>query len=692
MIVKGVDYKEKAILQWTSDVRIAAKRGRILDRNGEELAISANVFRVDLDLNSLRETTTKNKLTMKDIAPGLAQILGMESKDVLTILTKTNSKGKLIGSAILKRRIEKATSDKITDFSKKYNLRGIVITGDTKRYYPNDNFLASVLGHTNSDGNGLTGVELYYNKFLSGVPGMKISETDRKSEALPYTISDYTKPIDGKDVVLTIDEMIQFFCEKAASQAMIDNKAAAVSIVAMNPKNGEILGMVNKPDYNPNDPWDLSKTYDENQKVWRNRSVSDTFEPGSIFKVFTATAAMEEGLVKEDDKFFCTGSTIVGGRAIKCWKTTGHGAENFVDILKNSCNVGFMELGRRLGAEKLNKYIYLFGFGKETGVDLNGEASGIIRKTKDVTPVDVATTSFGQSNTLSVVQYLTAFNAIANGGKLITPHVMKEIVDYDETNTKKVLQAYSNYNERRIVDEGVAKQLRGYLEQVVESGGGKKAFIAGYHIAGKTGTAQKVINGVYAPQKYVSSFAGMAPANDPQITILINIDEPDPSNYYGGQIATVVGKQVFNDIFNYLSLKSDASSEEVGKSLLKDVIVPEVRGLKKADAEKLLKENNLKMKLSTEGDVITDMTPKPGYTVKEGTEVILHTNTKIEDNTVVMVPNVIGSSPEATTKLLNGLGLKVKFVGNGIASEQSIEGTEVKKGTTITVNLDITAD
>ncbi|MBU3111815.1 stage V sporulation protein D [Clostridium lacusfryxellense] len=692
MIVKGVDYKEKAILQWTSDVRIAAKRGRILDRNGEELAISANVFRVDLDLNSLRETTTKNKLTMEGIAPELAQILGMESKDVLTILTKRSSKGKLIGSAILKRRIEKATSDKITDFSKKNNLRGIVVTGDTKRYYPNDNFLASVLGHTNSDGNGLTGVELYYNKFLSGIPGMKISETDRKSEALPYTISDYTKPIDGKDIVLTIDEMIQFFCEKAAAQAMIDNKAAAVSIVAMNPKNGEILGMVNKPDYNPNDPWDLSKTYDENQKVWRNRAVSDTFEPGSIFKVFTATAAMEEGLVKEDDKFFCKGSTVVGGRTIKCWKTTGHGAENFVDILKNSCNVGFMELGRRLGAEKLNKYIYLFGFGKETGIDLNGEASGIIRKTKDVTPVDVATTSFGQSNTLSVVQYLTAFNAIANGGKLITPHVMKEIVDYDDTNTKKVLQAYSNYNERRIVVEGVAKQLRGYLEQVVESGGGKKAFIAGYHIAGKTGTAQKVINGVYAPQKYVSSFAGMAPANDPQITILINIDEPDPSNYYGGQIATVVGKQVFNDIFNYLSLKSDATNEEIGKSLLKDVIVPEVRGLKKADAEKLLKENNLKMKLSTDGDVITDMTPKPGYTVKEGTEVILHTNTKIEDNNIVMVPNVIGSSPEAATSLLSGLGLKVKFVGNGIASEQSLEGTEVKKGTTITVNLDITAD
>jgi len=692
MIAKGKDYKERAILQWTSDVRIAPQRGRILDRNGKELAISANVFRVDLDLNSLRQTTTKNKLTMNDIAPELAKILGMESKNVLSILTQTNSKGKAIGAAILKRRIDKDIADKIVDFAAKSKLRGIVITGDTKRYYPNNNFLASVLGHTNSDGNGLTGVELYYDKYLSGVPGINLSETDRKSEDLPYKISDYTKPINGKDLVLTIDEMIQYFCEKAAQQAMIDNKAAAVTIIAMNPKSGEILGMANKPDYNPNDPWDLTKSFDENQKAWRNRAVSDTFEPGSIFKVVTATAAMEEKVVDDHDRFVCNGSTVVGSHRIKCWKTTGHGSQSFVDILKNSCNVGFMELGRRLGPEKLNKYVYLFGFGKKTGIDLNGEAFGIIRKTKDMTAADVATTSFGQSNTLSAVQYLTAFNAIANGGKLITPHVMKEIVNYDDLNNKKVLQSYSNYNERKIIDEATAKQLRAYLEQVIENGGGKKAFIAGYHIAGKTGTAQKVINGVYAPQKYVSSFAGMAPANDPQISILISIDEPDPSNYYGGQIATVVAKQVFNDIFNYLSLKSDASSEEIGKSLLRDIIVPEVRGLKRTEAQKILKENNLKLKLTTDGELITDMTPKPGYTVKEGTEIILHTDTKVEYSNTVVVPNIKGNSSEKASEVLNSLGLKVEFIGKGIVSEQSIEGTEVKKGTTITLHLDLMAD
>ncbi|MBU3142277.1 stage V sporulation protein D [Clostridium sp. CF012] len=694
MIVKGKDYKERAILQWTSDVRIAPQRGRILDRNEKELAISANVFRIDLDLNSLRDTTAKNKLTMEGIAPDLAKILGMDSKNVLSILTQKNSKGKLVGAGILKRRIDKDIADKVVDYATKSKLRGIVVTGDTKRYYPNNNFLANVLGHTNSDGNGLTGVELYYDKYLSGVPGINLSETDRKSEDLPYKISDYTKPINGKDIVLTIDEMIQYFCEKAASQAMIDNKANAVTIIAMNPKNGEILGMVNKPDYNPNAPWDLTKSFDENQKAWRNRAVSDTFEPGSIFKVVTATAAMEEKVVKDTDRFVCNGSTVVGGKAIKCWKTTGHGSQSFVDILKNSCNVGFMELGRRLGAEKLNKYVYLFGFGKKTAIDLNGEALGIIRKTKDMTAQDLAVTSFGQGGTLTAVQYLAAFNAIANGGKLITPHVMKEIVSYDDLSNKKVLESYSKFNERQIIDEPVAKQLRSYLEQVIENGGGKKAFIAGYHIAGKTGTAQKINStGVgYAPGKYVASFAGMAPASDPQITLLVSIDEPDPSNYYGGQIATVVAKQAFNDIFNYLALKSDATIEETSKSLLKDVIVPEVRGLKRAEAQKILKENNLKLKLTTEGETITDMTPKPGYTVKEGTEIILHTDTKPQYSNTVIVPNIKGNSPEKASETLNSLGLKVQFIGNGIVSEQSVEGTEVKKGTVITLHLDIMAD
>lgn len=310
--------------------------------------------------------------------------------------------------------------------------------------------MAHVLGHTNSDGAGLTGAELYYNKDLAGKPGVRISETDNKSKELPDTISEYTKPVDGNDVVLTIDEMIQSFCEKAAAQALSDNKAKAVTIIAMNPKNGEILAMVNKPDYNPNNPWEGAKTSDELQKLWRNRAVSDTFEPGSIFKVVTASAALAENKVSENDKFVCNGSVKISNRIIHCWKVGGHGVENFVDLLKNSCNIGFAEVGKRLGKDLLCKYISKFGFGQKTGIDLPGEAQGIVKNVKNVTDLDVATISFGQVNTVSCVQYLAAFNAVANGGTWIRPHIMKEISHYDEDSQSTVInRKYSDYGEKK---------------------------------------------------------------------------------------------------------------------------------------------------------------------------------------------------------------------------------------------------
>ena len=256
MVIQSPKYKDIAIAQWTSEVKISAKRGRILDRNGNELAVSANVYRVDLDMNTLRDTIKENKTTQDELAAKLAQALGMEVKDVSKILNRTLPNGLPVGSATLKRRIEKSEADNVTNL----NIRGVLVSADTKRFYPNDNFLSQVLGHTNSDGDGLTGVELYYNKQLSGTPGVRISETDRKSKELPYTISEYTKPVQGSDLVLTIDEMIQNFAEKAATKAMVDNKASAVSIIIMDPKNGEVLAMVNKPDYNPNDPWVQGKT------------------------------------------------------------------------------------------------------------------------------------------------------------------------------------------------------------------------------------------------------------------------------------------------------------------------------------------------------------------------------------------------------------------------------------------------
>lgn len=677
-IVKSYEYKSIAENQWTSDVKIEARRGKILDRYGHELAVSANVYRVDLDMNTLRKTQEKNNLTDEDVAVKLSGALNMEKDEVLKILHKKLPSGLPIGSATLKRRIEKEDADKARDLK----INGVIVSPDTKRYYPNNNFLAHVLGHTRSDGEGLTGVELTYNKYLAGIPGVKISETDNKSQDLPYTISEYTRPVPGKDVVLTIDDMIQHFCEKSAEQALKDNKAKAVTIIAMNPKNGEILAMANKPDYNPNSPWVEGKTFNELQKDWRNRAVSDTFEPGSIFKVITATAAMEEKVIDEETyQITCNGSTTIGNRTIHCWKRTGHGTESFVDILKNSCNVGFMDLGRKLGAEKLNKYIQRFGFGKKTNIDLPGEASGIIKKTENISETDLATISFGQTNTLTGIQYITALNAIANGGTWIKPHVMKEIVHYDDNGQKIVDEKFDDYEKKQVADKEVVDRLRGYLEKVVSEGGGSKAFVEGYNIAGKTGTAQKVIDGRYASGKYIASFGGMAPAEDPKITIFISIDEPDPSNYYAGQIAAPVAKQVFTDIFNY-ALKEGQSDNVV----LKNVVVPEVRGMKKSEAVKVLKEAKLNFEIDDKGENIIDMTPKPGYTVEEGRKIVLYTGTSSNYNKEVVVPNFKGYSKEKAVELLNRLGIEVKIIGSGVVSDQSISaGQKVNRGTTTVV-------
>ena len=691
MVYKSPDYKKAAIDQWTSEVQIAAKRGRILDRNGNELAISANVYRIDLDLNALRSTMKTKKLTTEDVASKLAEALEMEKEDVVKVIEKKLPNGLPYGSATLKRRIEKSMADKV----KELDLWGVIVSADTKRYYPNENYLAHVLGHTNSDGDGLAGIEMQYNSVLSGKPGKRIAELDNtRSRQLPYVISEFTKPEDGKDVVLTIDEMIQHFCEKAATQALSDNKAKAVSIMAMNPNNGEILALVNKPDYNPNNPWVEGKTSEELQKMWRNRAISDTFEPGSIFKVITSTAALEENLVSEEDRFYCKGSTVIGKRTVRCWKSGGHGSQTFVEILKNSCNVGFTELGKKIGKENLYKYIRKFGFGEKTGVDVPGEALGIIKNPANISELDLATISFGQTNTVSIVQYLSAFNAVANGGKLIKPHFLKEIQSYDEeTGVKKTEKKFKDYNEKKILSEEKTAQLRGYLEKVISEGGGKKAFIEGYTIGGKTGTAQKVIDGKYGPQKYISSFAGMAPAEKPQITLFVSIDEPDPSNYYAGQIAAPVAQQVFNDIFNYLSIKGNASDSEIAESLKKDIVIPEIRGLKKAEALKILKEQKLDYNIDEKGDYITDMNPKPGYTVKEGSKIVLYTGKTSNYNRVVAVPDIRGYTIENASKLLNSLGLKITYSGSGLIYEQSVkEDEEVPKGTTIHVKLEEVID
>lgn len=698
MFYKAEDYKNMAKRQWTSKVKIDAKRGKVLDRNLNELAVSGNVYRIDLDLKALKEGISKNLFTFQILSEKLSEPLGMEKEEVLNSFTKKGADGKDIGYSILKRRVEEDAVTKVRAIIKELKVNGIIISPDTKRFYPNKDFASTIIGHTNTDGKGLTGIELYYDKYLSGVPGEILEERDALKQELPFAISEYFAPVDGKDVVLTIDDKIQYFAEKYAKQALTDNKAKAVSIIVMNPNNGEILAMANNPGYDLNNPWaDGTVKQADLFKLWRNRAVSDAMEPGSIFKVVTATAALEEGIVKSGDQYICNcdGSFHVAGSTIHCWKRTGHGKEDFIHILENSCNVGFGTLGAQLGAENLHKYIDLFGFGETTGIDLKGESNGIVIPAKKMGPVDVATVSFGQANTVSMVQYLTAFNAIANGGEWIRPHLMQKIVGTDSSGKQKVESEFDNFGKKRVVSEETSKQLRGFLEKVVTEGGSSKAYIEGYHIAGKTGTAQipNTDGRGYASQKYLSSFAGMAPADNPQISVMIQILEPDPSNYYAGQIAAPVGKELFNDIFNYLAFRPTSTNEEVLKSMLKDVTVPEVRGLNKNDAIQELKSKGFDFEVDDAGGKIIDMSPKPGYVVKEGAKIQLYTGESSNYNKIVVVPNIKGYNRDKAKEALNALGLNASFSGSGMVSDQSIDqGTEVSIGTTIGVKLEIIGD
>ena len=676
MIVKRDEYSSRAEEQWTSEVSIDARRGRILDRNGVELAVSANVYRVDFDLNSVRQYLKNNSLTNADIAGKIADAVAMEESKVMEKLETKLASGANAGSATLIRRIEKEAADKVNNL----NIDGVIVSPDTKRYYPKGEFLAHVLGSTNVDGQGLTGVELQYNEHLSGVPGVRISEIERNEENLSYTISNFTEPIDGKDVTLTIDSKIQAIAEKVAEKGLVDNQAKRVSIMVMNPNNGEILAMVNKPDFDPNNPFDGFEDFsgetdgEKLQKMWRNSLVNDTFEPGSIFKVVTMVTALEEGIASESDTFECGGSLQVGSHTIKCWKTSGHGSQILPQILQNSCNVGFMKLGEKIGKETLNKYIKNLGFGKTTGIDLPGEASGIVKKTENITESDLATISFGQTNTVTAIQYMQAFNALANGGSLIQPHIMKEVSHYNSDDTKVIDETYEPVIFKDVLSDKSTATLRDYLERTVNEGGSNKSYIEGYHIGGKTGTAQKVnsVTGGYESGKYISSMAAMAPVDSPEITAFVSIDEPSNGAYYAGVVTAPLMKILLTDIFNYM----DSEFSEDYNAVVREVLIPEIRGKSIEEAKKILKDVNLEYNIEGSGEIVTNTQPYPGYTVKEGSKITIYTGDAVDNNKVSM-PDLTGLSVTSAKDVLDDLGIKYSLEGDGFVIDQSIPAGEV---------------
>ncbi|MDU5774497.1 MAG: stage V sporulation protein D [Clostridium perfringens] len=677
-IFRSKDYKAMAEEQWTNEIQIDARRGRILDRNNRELAVTANVFRVDLDLITLRKYIDKKDTDNIEIAKLLAEALEMDEEKVLSRIELTYPSGNPANSATLIRRIEKEKADKV----KELDINGVIVSEDTKRYYPNGDFLSHTLGTTNADGEGLSGLELYYNEELMGIPGVRVSEVSGNSTSNPYSETSFTPPVDGKDMTLTIDENIQYFVEKVAEDALKKHNADSVSIAVMNPNNGEILGMVNKPGFNPNNPYEGSEAFkgkDESaklQNMWRNTIVSDAFEPGSIFKIITSIAAIEENIAGKDEVYYCDGSLNVAGKNIKCWKPGGHGVQNFNQTLENSCNVAFMEMGAKLGAEKLNEYIKLFGFGTQSGIDLPGEATGIVKNVEDISAVDLATISFGQTNTMNGIQFMTALNAVANGGDLIQPHIMKELSHKDDNGTKIIDEVFVPKIQENIVDEKSTMRVKEALESTVSNGSSKDAGIEGIKVAGKTGTAEKVDpeTGTYGAG-YIASFAGFAPYDNPQVSLIVIIDNPKNGEHFGGIVAAPFAGELFNNIFNYISLNEgqlDAKDESV--------IIPDLRGDKVTSAEKTLNELGINCVIEGDGTFVTSVTPIPGYKVKKGDSITLYAGSRFDRNEKeIVVPDFRKLNKEEAEEILKSLGLKGEFEGEGEIKEQSISAGEIIK-------------
>lgn len=687
-LVSGRELEAKANSEWQKEISVTATRGDILDRNGSVLVSSANVYRIDFDLDSVRNHIKEKKITMNDIAVEISNVTGVEVEEVLKALNKKNSDGSDASYSPLVRGVTKAVADSADDLG----IYGLIVSRDVKRYYPNENFLASALGGINSEGTGLTGIELQYDDYLAGIAGMKIGAYDSWGNRLPFDTYKFTPPIDGSDIISTVDENLQYIAEKVAQKGLEEHNAKGVHVLIMDPNNGEILAMVNKPDYDPNDPYSGYEIFDgetDNDKIqnmWRNWLVSDTFEPGSTFKTVTMVAALEEGLVSDNETFTCNGGVKFGNTTVHCWKRDGHGTQTLGEVLKNSCNVGMMEIGERLGIDKLNEYIYKLGFGKTTGIDLPGEASGIVKSSDTVSAIDLATISFGQTNTVTTLQLMAAFNAIANGGDLIQPHIVKEISHEDESGNRVIDETIKPTTKKNVLSDSSTALLRSYLERTVTKDGPDGSFVQGYNVGGKTGTAQKVdpATGTYSTDKYISSMVALAPVENPQITVFIAVDEPSNGSYYGGEVAAPLMKELFEEVFKYM----DSPLAKERFSIYKNVIIPDVRGKSIEEAKEILKENDLEAEVKGNGKTIVSMDSYPGSTVKEGTTISITAKDNGQVGKEIIMPDLKGSTKEFAASILDNLGLEYEFEGEGIVYSQSItSGNKIVKGTKVTITL-----
>lgn len=546
MTAKSEYYMQKADELHQRERKIKAKRGRILDRNGTVLAANEVVCTVSVIHSQIEDEEKVIKV--------LAGELDMDVEEVTKKVKKVSS------MEYIKTNVVKDTGDEI----RKYNLAGVKVDEDYKRVYPYDELASKVLGFTGADNQGILGLEAKYDTYLAGTNGQILTLSDAGGIEIKGSREDRVLPVDGQDLYTTLDVNIQKYATQLAWETMVKKEAKQVSIIVMRPDNGEILAMANVPEYNLNSPYELNYEPDEEEaqkdkmdllnNMWRNFCINDTYEPGSIFKTVTATAALETGVVGLNDSFTCSGATVVSDRRIRCHKTTGHGTQDFTHTVYNSCNPAFVEWGRRVGTDNMYLYMGKLGLLAKTGIDLSGEAGTIIHKQENVGAVELATMSFGQSFQITPVQMLRAVSAIVNGGRLVTPHFGL----YTSSSDGSVVNEFAYSTQDEAISSKTSETMKKILEGVVSEGGGTKAYIDGYSIGGKTATSQKLPRG---SGKYISSFIGFAPADNPQVIAMCLIDEPT-GVYYGGTIAAPVVKTLYENILPYIGIERAVQLEK----------------------------------------------------------------------------------------------------------------------------------
>ncbi|MBO8159316.1 stage V sporulation protein D [Thermosyntropha sp.] len=665
--VKGAELSEKAMQNRMRDIPVEAKRGIIYDRNGHELAIS-----VSADSIYAIPAEVKASKREKEIAAKIAQVLGLDEERVYKKITNNTS------FEWIKRQVDHEAAQKL----RKMDLPGIGFTEESRRFYPKGTLASHVLGIAGIDNKGLEGIDYYYDKLVGGTKGRIVIEHDAANRPIPEATHKYIPPQDGANLILTIDETIQYITERELDKVFKEKKAKAAAAIVMDTSTGEILAMASRPTFDPND----YNSYPASNR--RNFAINDVYEPGSTMKIITAAMALEEKIVTPGKKFFCPGYVKVGKETIGCSNHKAHGSQTFSEVVANSCNVGFVEVGLEIGIDRYYKYIDKFGFGKPTGIDLPGEARGILVPKERAMQIDLATMSIGQANAVTALQLITAVSAVANGGLLMKPHLVKSIIDSEGNIIKK----FEPETVRRVISPETARELCLILEGVVENGTGKNAYIEGYRVAGKTGTAQKISpTGGYLPNEYVASFIGFAPADKPKLACIVVVDSPQGYPYYGGWVAAPVFREIMKDSLRYLEVplyKENKGKAEEDK--IEKVVVPDVVNLTLSEAISTMTSRGLNVKIIGTGNIVWKQTPKPDVKVNKGSQIIIHLSALQPNNSEgeVTVPDLEGKSMREVAKILADLGLHLLPEGYGLAYEQSPEpGKVVTVGSSIKVKF-----